>query len=70
MSSVIDKFGKDVTSVPRNDSTCSVTATVMVSPVFYGWLAQFGSDIVIEKPASARAAFREYLLSVAAEYGE
>ena len=70
MSSVIDKFGRDVTSVPRGDGTCSVTAAVMVSPVFYGWLAQFGGDVVIEKPASARAAFREYLLSVAAEYEE
>lgn len=70
MSSVIDKFGKDVTSVPRDDGTCSVTATVMASRVFYGWLAQFGGDVVIEKPTSERAAFKEYLLSVAAEYRE
>ncbi|MGN0078221.1 MAG: helix-turn-helix transcriptional regulator [Coriobacteriales bacterium] len=69
MSSVIDKFGRDVTSVPRGDGTCSVTATVMVSPVFYGWLAQFGGDVAIEKPASERAAFREYLEKIVASYG-
>ena len=70
MSSIIDKFGKDVTSVPRSDGTCSVTVTVMASPVFYGWLTQFGSDIVIERPISERVAFKGYLREVIKEYDE
>lgn len=54
MSAVVDRFGADVASVANPDGTASVHTTVIERPTFYGWLAQFGGDIVIEKPASLR----------------
>lgn len=70
MSAVVDRFGAYVVSAANADGTASVRATVMESPTFYGWLAQFGSDVFIEKPASLHKSYLQYLHGIAEAYGE
>ena len=68
MSSVIDRFGADVSAVPAGEGFARVSATVMEAPTFYGWLAQFGTDVVIEKPESLKRSYLAYLSDIARAY--
>ena len=68
MGPVIDRFGKDVLVTPAGEGRARVSATVMETPTFYGWLAQFGSQIVIEKPKSVADGYQAYLASILAAY--
>ena len=70
MGAVIDRFGKDVESLPAGEGWARVYAVVMKSPVLFGWLAQFGDRVHIEKPASLAAEYRDYLAGIVASYGE
>ena len=70
MGAIIDRFGKDVESLPAGEGWARVYATVMKSPVLFGWLAQFGDRVHIEKPASLAAEYRDYLAGIVASYGE
>ena len=58
-------------SVPTGEG-CGARAapSVMKSPVLFGWLAQFGDRVRIEKPASLAAEYRDYLAGIVASYGE
>lgn len=69
MGAVVDRFGKDVDSMPTGEGQALVYATVMKSPVLFGWLAQFGERIRIEKPASLAQEYRAYLEGIVAAYG-
>ena len=69
MSAVIDRFGKDVQSVPTGEGCARVSAVVMKSPVFFGWLAQFGDRVRIEKPKSLACEYRDYLARIVEAYG-
>ena len=42
-----DRFGEDIDICRLDAETCSVTVTVQESPVFRGWLAQFGDLVSI-----------------------
>lgn len=68
MSTVIDRFGKDVQTFPVSDNQARVCAVVMKSPVLFGWLAQLGSHVHIEKPASLAAEYRDYLTDIVSAY--
>lgn len=68
MGAVIDRFGKDVDSAPADDGEARVHAVVMKSPAFFGWLAQFGDRIRIEKPTWLAHEYRDYLMDIAASY--
>lgn len=68
MGAVIDRFGKDVESLPAGEGKAYVYAVVMKSPVLFGWLAQFGDRMHIEKPASLAQAYRDYLADIVASY--
>ena len=48
----LDYFGKEVKLVPKTDSQFEVTVDVSVSPVFLGWLFQFGGKAKISAPDS------------------
>ena len=43
-------------------------ATVMKSPVLFGWLAQFGGRVRIEKPTALAQEYRAYLEDIVAAY--
>ncbi len=68
MSAVIDRFGRDVQSAPAGEGCARVHATVMKSPVFFGWLAQFGTGVRIEKPTGLADEYRSYLANILAAY--
>ena len=47
IGAVYDRFGEEVEIRRLDGETCSVTVTVQDSPVFRGWLAQFGGQVSI-----------------------
>lgn len=64
----IDRFGKQVTAVPRPDGRFSISVPVAVGPTFFGWIAQFGADAVIESPAEVAQQYLSHLETAAAAH--
>ncbi len=48
---VFDKFGEGTAIVKENDNTFVATVKVRISPVFYGWVFQFGGKMKIISPS-------------------
>ena len=67
---VIDRFGKDVQSVSAGEGQARVNVVVMQAPTFFGWLSQFGTDVIIEKPESLKSAYVDFLSSIVSAYEE
>lgn len=70
MDGVVDRFGEGVESYDRGDGTARVHATVMESPVFFGWVAQFAGAVRIVSPRSLADRFAEYLEGIARAHRE
>lgn len=68
MGAMIDRFGKDVESIPAGDGRARVYVTVMKSPVFFGWLSQFGTRVRIEKPRLLAEEYLAYLKEIVSAY--
>lgn len=69
MNVIIDRFGKDVESkAVDNGEAALVTAPVMVSPVFFGWLAQMGSSVTVEQPQYVRDEYLEFIDGIKKAY--
>jgi len=58
---VLDYFGKEVKLMQKTENTFEVTVDVSVSPVFLGWLFQFGGKAVIKEPDSLIDAMRNLI---------
>ena len=54
---VIDRFGKDAILVPDGEEYFTFTTEIVVSPVFYGWLAGFGDKAGILFPENVQREF-------------
>ena len=67
---VIDRFGKDVTIVPDGPDHFICRAEVMVSPLFFGWLASFGPAVKLLSPDAVVEEFRKNVASIAAVYDQ
>ena len=65
---VIDRFSDKVFISPNNDGTFTVSAEVMLSPQFFGWLFSFGDKAKLMTPKSAKEKFKAYLSEVAENY--
>jgi len=61
VSVVFDHFGTDVQMRNTSDGRFTVTVDVSASPVFFGWMLQFGERAKIDGPASLVAAIRELI---------
>ena len=70
MGSIIDRFGKDVQVYTLDEKTVRVHVKVLKSSVFFGWVAQFGNLITIEKPASLAREYKAFLQSILSSYEE
>lgn len=70
MGAVIDRFGRDVQSTPTGDGAARVSTMVVKSPAFFGWLAQFGDRVRVEKPSWLAAEYRSYLADIVAAYAD
>ena len=64
----LDRFGRDIMLVPDGKERFHVSLPVSVSPQFFGWIAALGSDVVIERPASVKDQFRDYLKDILNAY--
>jgi predicted DNA-binding transcriptional regulator YafY len=51
---VIDRFGKDIRMIADGDKHFTVSVRVALSPVFYGWLFQFGELCEVMSPQSLK----------------
>lgn len=49
---IIDRFGMDVTFLPKNKTTSYVQVSVAVSEAFFGWIFGLGGGVKIAGPAS------------------
>ena len=65
---VVDRFSDKVFIMPHSDGTFTMSAEVMLSPQFYGWLFSFGDKVRIESPKIAKDGFCDYLNSVQKQY--
>ena len=68
MSSVIDRFGKDTHTSVIDENHARVYVPIMNSPVFFGWLTGFGTQVRIEKPRSLVEEYQNYLSAIQAVY--
>jgi len=50
----IDRFGKDIMMIADGDRHFTITVRVALSPVFYGWLFQFGELCEVLSPQSLK----------------
>ena len=67
---VIDRFGKDIMMMPREDHSFRVTVLVSVSPQFFGWITGIGTGICIAGPDYVKEEYKEYLRNVLSRYDE
>ena len=65
---VLDYFGKDSVLTPAEDGRFEVSADVSLSPVFLGWMFQFGSRAEIKAPDSLIRAMKELLAANSEQY--
>lgn len=65
---VIDRFGKDVILNSKEDGSFTITADVVVSPQFYGWLCGFGDEVQLLWPEDVRADFIAYINRLLEKY--
>ena len=47
---IYDKFGEKMVITSRGDNMIEFTATVQLSPVFFGWCCTFGDKLKIVSP--------------------
>jgi predicted DNA-binding transcriptional regulator YafY len=67
---VLDYFGKDTKITPKNNGLFEVMVDVTVSPVFLGWIFQFGGKAQILSPISLVDAMREMSATNSAVHGK
>ena len=61
---ILDRFGKDIMMIPKDDHTFRVTVLVTVSPQFFGWITGIGAGIRIDGPEEVQEEYREYLRTI------
>jgi len=68
MNVVIDRFGRDVVVTEEADGWVTFSAEVSASPVFLGWMLQFGNRAKIKAPDSLIRSMTTLLSSAATNY--
>lgn len=57
----MDRFGKEIAFSRIDEERARVHVRVLKSGMFFGWLAGFGTEVVIESPEALVREYREYL---------
>lgn len=65
---VLDRFGESAFLVDRKDGTFVATFRVKISPIFFGWLMNFGTDAKILAPADVARQYAQAARKVAELY--
>ncbi len=66
---IIDRFGKDVRLIPRDDTRFTVTVDVAVSGQFLGWITGLGEGIRVVGPPEVVAQMRATAARLTEQYG-
>jgi predicted DNA-binding transcriptional regulator YafY len=69
VSVVLDHFGSDTRLSDHSDGRFTINADVSTSPVFLGWMFQFGGKAEILAPEVLREAMREMVEVVGGLHG-
>ena len=67
---IIDRFGENVPFSNLTESAFDAHVKVYASPIFYGWLANFGDGITVVSPESVRTGYVSHLRGILDTYGE
>lgn len=65
---IIDRFGKDITLFPDDENHFKVNINIAVSPMFFGWVFNFGDKMTIISPRGVINKFKEMAQSVIDSY--
>ena len=58
---IVDRFGSDVALRPYDDTHALARMNIAVSPQFFGWVAGFGTGVVVSGPPEVRAEMKKTL---------
>lgn len=64
----VDRFGTGTTFLVSDENSFELKAELDVSPVFFGWLFQFGDKAEIVSPEEVRREFKRYALDTLKQY--
>ncbi len=67
---VIDRFGKDITIIPKANGEFTAHVHAVISPQFYGFIAGFGADVKIIAPKNAVLGFKQHCKEILNAYNE
>ncbi len=67
---VFDRFGKDMMLIPDGPWHFTCMAEIMVSPIFYGWIASFGTRVRLLSPEDVVKGFLDTCRSTVEQYRE
>jgi len=62
---VYDKFGEDTKMVRINENECVASVMVQISPTFWGWLFQFGKQMVVVSPPEVTKEYKRQINQLA-----
>lgn len=65
---VLDRFGRESMLIPDGENHFLFTTEITLSPVFFGWLFEFGSRVKILYPESVAQEFVEFCRQTLAQY--
>lgn len=66
---VFDKFGEDTPMMSVDENNCEATVRVQIAPTFFGWLAQFGSQMKVMEPEGVAERYREHIREITGDEG-
>lgn len=66
---IIDRFGKDIIIVPKDDEHFQTVVTVAVSNHFLGWIMSLGGDVKIVAPAGVVEQMQNMIKQLSRQYG-
>ncbi|MGN0654878.1 MAG: helix-turn-helix transcriptional regulator [Oscillospiraceae bacterium] len=69
LGAVVDRFGSDIYISSPDSEHFAVTLKVTKSPVFWGWLFSFGSDVEIVSPKSLKQEYTARLIDIIEKNG-
>lgn len=61
---VIDRFGKEAILVPQREGYFTVSANVVISPLFFAWVCGFGEEARIIWPEDIAGQMKEYIKNI------
>ena len=65
---VFDKFGMDISVIPDGDDYFICNVNILVSPLFFSWLAGFGSKVKILSPENVIEDFKKLIYEISENY--